>query len=133
MGLVSICVVFFYLCGASLAQVWVGGSSQLNIKGTYNDRGTNTIGARANSASWVDKTEGQLWVFGGEGFSNSSYGTTRTTIWTKHHLPPLHTSTHHTPHPPMHHTTALHNCTTALLHYHPSIRMSIAPISALFD
>lgn len=57
---------------------WLRGSSTANAPGTYGTQGTgaaaNTPGAREGSISWKD-VYGNLWLFGGNGFTSSVSGT----------------------------------------------------------
>jgi len=48
---------------------WVGGSSQINQRGTYTG-GTLVPGARVGSVSWKDGS-GNFWLFGGYGFDGN--------------------------------------------------------------
>ena len=56
---------------------WVKGDNTINQKGIYGTQGTaaaaNKPGARQNSVSWSDAS-GNLWLFGGDGFTASSSG-----------------------------------------------------------
>lgn len=66
---------------ASNKWVWIKGSNQSNqetsLYGVYGTQGvaapTNNPGCRSNGASWTDNN-GNLWLFGGNGASSSSYG-----------------------------------------------------------
>jgi N-acetylneuraminic acid mutarotase len=54
--------------------VWVGGSNDINAIGIYGSQGVASInnvpGARLSTVSWTDAS-GNLWLFGGEGWSSS--------------------------------------------------------------
>lgn len=56
---------------ATTNWTWVGGSSALNVNGTYGTQGTgsasNLPGARFQSVTWIDAS-GTLWLFGGYGY-----------------------------------------------------------------
>lgn len=56
---------------------WISGSNQLAQKGIYGIRGQESVanypGARTNSVSWTD-SDGNMWLFGGYGYSASAYG-----------------------------------------------------------
>ncbi|MFX1452132.1 MAG: Kelch repeat-containing protein, partial [Promethearchaeota archaeon] len=56
---------------------WVSGSDSGNQLGTYGTKGvgdaSNVPGARRSSISWTD-SEDNLWLFGGEGYNDVSYG-----------------------------------------------------------
>jgi hypothetical protein len=56
---------------------WVSGPNTANQNGIYGTKGVvdpnNVPGARRWSASWIDGS-GNLWLFGGEGYSTSSRG-----------------------------------------------------------
>ncbi|NHI91346.1 MAG: galactose oxidase [Candidatus Lokiarchaeota archaeon] len=56
---------------------WVSGNYSENNYGTYGTKGVaavdNVPGARRSSVSWIDNGD-NLWLFGGNGFSNSSSG-----------------------------------------------------------
>ncbi|NHI91836.1 MAG: galactose oxidase [Candidatus Lokiarchaeota archaeon] len=56
---------------------WISGSYSLNTLGIYGQKGiadsSNVPGARERSISWVDGNS-SLWLFGGNGFNNLSYG-----------------------------------------------------------
>lgn len=57
---------------------WVAGSMDINAKGSYGIVGmassTNVPGARWSSAGWTD-LNGNLWLFGGQGFDSTGNGT----------------------------------------------------------
>lgn len=56
---------------------WMKGDSVVDVKGVYGSLGVasanNKPGARSSGVSWTDTT-GNLWMFGGSGFSNSTEG-----------------------------------------------------------
>jgi N-acetylneuraminic acid mutarotase len=56
---------------------WVSGDNTANLHGIYGTLGTaavlNKPGARSGSVSWIDSS-GNLWLFGGDGYSASSTG-----------------------------------------------------------
>jgi len=57
---------------------WVSGSDQINKSGVYGSKGVaspnNFPGSRTSSVSWKDQ-QGNLWLFGGEGYDRSGgYG-----------------------------------------------------------
>jgi hypothetical protein len=56
---------------------WVSGANEVNHTGTYGAKGVeapeNVPGARSSSVSWTD-TNGNLWLFGGLGWSASVFG-----------------------------------------------------------
>lgn len=56
---------------------WVSGAFSLNAVSFYGIKGvasaSNTPGARSNAVSWTDK-DGNLWLFGGKGLTNSGFG-----------------------------------------------------------
>jgi hypothetical protein len=60
--------------------VWVSGTTTAsNTAGSYGTisvpAATNSPGARVSAQSWVDKTTGNLWMFGGNGYDSAgSYG-----------------------------------------------------------
>lgn len=56
---------------------WMNGTNSVNIPGIYGSRGVpnvlNTPGARNSATVWTDK-KGDLWLFGGDGFSAGPIG-----------------------------------------------------------
>ena len=56
---------------------WMGGSNVSNQHGTYGTEGVSALGnvpgARRQAVAWTD-TVGNFWLFGGEGYSLSSFG-----------------------------------------------------------
>jgi hypothetical protein len=56
---------------------WMSGSSTIYQKGSYGDKGiaspSNFPGVRAGAIGWTDNN-GNLWLFGGDGYSESSSG-----------------------------------------------------------
>ncbi|NHI94857.1 MAG: galactose oxidase [Candidatus Lokiarchaeota archaeon] len=54
---------------------WVSGNYSVDNKGTYGTKGMadalNVPGSRNHGSSWTD-TDGNFWLFGGEGYANSS-------------------------------------------------------------
>jgi hypothetical protein len=56
---------------------WVKGDNTVNESGIYNIQGsaafTSKPGARQSSVSWTD-TSGNLWLFGGTGYADGSFG-----------------------------------------------------------
>lgn len=63
---------------------WVKGSNTAGVTGTYGTQGvpaaTNNPGARHGCGKWVDNA-GNLWLFGGEGYSNSSTVCWMNDLW----------------------------------------------------
>ncbi len=57
---------------------WMSGANTTNTRGTYGTKGTasstNVPGARRNGISWIDSS-GNLWLFGGYGYSSATTGT----------------------------------------------------------
>ena len=57
---------------------WVSGDKLVSQTGTYGTEGTphlnNIPGARATTASWFDSRTGLLWLFGGDGFDETTQG-----------------------------------------------------------
>ncbi len=70
-------LLFFTLPGFSQEWTWVNGASVINTYGNYGSQGvaasSNLPGARHGGMTWTDAS-GNLWLFGGEGFSSSTYG-----------------------------------------------------------
>ena len=62
---------------ASGMWTWISGNKTAEINGTYGEKGgpnsANYPGSRSNSVSWAD-TSGNLWLFGGYGYAESSNG-----------------------------------------------------------
>ena len=62
---------------ADQTWTWVSGSQPGNTNGVYGTRGTpaatNVPGARRGAAKWIDD-QGRLWLFGGDGMSETSAG-----------------------------------------------------------
>jgi Galactose oxidase, central domain len=63
---------------------WMGGSKLANADGTYGTKGTaagtNVPGARDMAMRWVDG-DGNLWLFGGEGFDASGTQGSLNDLW----------------------------------------------------
>lgn len=63
---------------------WVSGSNSVNTSGTYGSIGVaaaaNTPGARRNAVTWTDNS-GNLYLFGGEGYGNSSFIGNLNDLW----------------------------------------------------
>jgi N-acetylneuraminic acid mutarotase len=63
---------------------WMGGSPTMAGYGSYGIQGapsaTNYPGGRIYSASWTD-AEGNLWLFGGNGFAANGYGSLLDDLW----------------------------------------------------
>jgi N-acetylneuraminic acid mutarotase len=63
---------------------WVSGSNIPNAKGVYGTPGvgstTNVPGARVSSTSWTDPN-GNLWLFGGEGFDGTAKNGNLNDLW----------------------------------------------------
>lgn len=78
-------VIFLGLLQHSTQQnivesTWIAGLSTLDATATYGTKGvpskTNSPGSRRDPISWVDSTNGDIWLFGGVGFgSGVSSGT----------------------------------------------------------
>jgi N-acetylneuraminic acid mutarotase len=70
-------LLFFTQHGLSQEWTWINGSSVINTYGNYGSQGvaasSNVPGARHGGMTWTDAS-GNLWLFGGEGFSSSAYG-----------------------------------------------------------
>ena len=63
---------------------WMTGSSAINQLGTYGTKGTpgasNTPGARNYLVSWIDASD-KLWLFGGNGYSNTASLGNLNDVW----------------------------------------------------
>jgi len=63
---------------------WVGGSETANAYGVYGSQGVaspgNTPGGRDSSVSWTDSS-GNLWLYGGLGYSATSNGYYLSDLW----------------------------------------------------
>ncbi len=63
---------------------WVSGSNVINQSGVYGTKGeadtANVPGGRFCSVSWID-SEGNLWLFGGQGIDNSNNGGYLSDLW----------------------------------------------------
>jgi hypothetical protein len=63
---------------------WVSGSNAINQKGVYGTNGVaasgNVPGARDGSVSWIDGN-GNLWLFGGEGYAASGGAGLLNDLW----------------------------------------------------
>jgi len=74
-------LLFFFLISQwSAAQrqwTWMEGEKNADTKGNYGIMGvaaaTNSPGSRMGACTWKDK-QGNFWLFGGNGFSESSSG-----------------------------------------------------------
>ena len=69
---------------ATSQWTWVSGSNTTGALGVYGTKGvaaaTNVPGARFGSATWID-TAGNLWLFGGQGFSASGPAGWLNDLW----------------------------------------------------
>ncbi len=78
-NLINLLVLTFLFTLNIQAQewTWIKGSTIVNSSGTYGTMGsaasTNMPGSREGAISWTDNS-GNLWIFGGNGFSSSNYG-----------------------------------------------------------
>jgi len=63
--------------------IWVGGSNQIDQAGIYPKAldATGTPGGRSSASAWVDKTTGNLWLFGGVGYDASSNSGKLNDLW----------------------------------------------------
>jgi len=63
---------------------WMGGSPTIAGYGSYGTLGTASVanypGGRVYSVSWTD-ADGNLWLFGGNGFAGGGYGDTLNDLW----------------------------------------------------
>lgn len=63
---------------------WIRGSSSYSVAGTYGTMGspasTNDPGGRHGCATWTDKS-GNLWLFGGEGYTNTPVEDLLSDLW----------------------------------------------------
>ena len=63
--------------------IWISGSSSINQYGVYGTRGEassgNVPGARRAAVGWKDNS-GNLWLFGGHGYSAGRYGMMRNSL-----------------------------------------------------
>jgi N-acetylneuraminic acid mutarotase len=63
------------LCSSSQTFTWMKGTNILFQAGLYGTQGvsspTNNPGSRHGAATWVDQ-QGNLWLFGGEGYDNTT-------------------------------------------------------------
>jgi N-acetylneuraminic acid mutarotase len=75
---ILVCVLFFCFYGGYAQDwTWIKGGNTINNTGVYGllnvPAASNLPGARSNAAMWTDNS-GNLWLFGGEGFSSSTNG-----------------------------------------------------------
>jgi hypothetical protein len=65
--------------------VWVSGSDQPNQNGIYGEKGipdpNNIPGGREGQVSWMDNS-GNMWLFGGLGYSANSNYACKQSMWT---------------------------------------------------
>src|ERR1700733_287906 len=63
---------------------WMGGSNSQNQPGVYGTLGTpaagNIPGSRSNAITWTD-SNGNFWLFGGQGYDGASQYGTLNDIW----------------------------------------------------
>jgi len=59
-------------------STWISGSDTINQPGIYGEKGiANTVnvpGGRYGATGWYDSLRQEFWVFGGDGYGNSSRG-----------------------------------------------------------
>jgi N-acetylneuraminic acid mutarotase len=74
----------FNFTTAITLATWVSGSNLIDAKGVYGTKGqaaaSNQPGARVSSISWIDNS-GNLWLFGGSGYSASAYADNLNDLW----------------------------------------------------
>lgn len=65
------------ICSRAQEWTWIKGANTVNSLGTYGTLGTagatNAPGAREGAITWTDNS-GNLWMFGGSGFSSTNFG-----------------------------------------------------------
>jgi hypothetical protein len=58
---------------------WMSGDPVPNVQGVYGERGNpsteNKLGARRASVGWYDSVNEEFWLFGGNGYGQTVYGT----------------------------------------------------------
>src|SRR5688572_7868600 len=76
--------LFFQICLSAQNFTWVKGSNLSGGTGVYGTMGVsaplNNPGGRHGCATWVDGN-GDLWMFGGEGYSNVSTLSWLNDLW----------------------------------------------------
>src|SRR5262249_30409421 len=69
---------------SSQQWTWMSGASTANAPGIYGTQGTgstmNVPGAREGAISWMD-SDGNLWLFGGQGYDSTGTGTNLNDLW----------------------------------------------------
>ena len=78
LGVVFDLCAFYVHADDGVQWAWLGGSFYNDRLGVYGERGipsiTNKPGARSEAVGWYDSTNGELWVFGGVGYTNNYLG-----------------------------------------------------------
>lgn len=73
----ALLVFFFFVASAQPAWTWLQGDALTPIYGRYGKKGVadteSQPGRRTGYATWKDAA-GDIWLFGGEGFSSTGYG-----------------------------------------------------------
>jgi len=63
---------------------WISGSSAPSARGIYGSKNISSAnsvpGARTNAVSWIDK-DGNLWLFGGDGYDSNGLETGLNDLW----------------------------------------------------
>jgi len=69
---------------SSQQWTWMSGASTANAPGIYGTQGAgstmNVPGAREGAISWMD-SDGNLWLFGGQGYDSTGTGTNLNDLW----------------------------------------------------